>query len=180
MTRRLAVPFALLAAIAVSPPARAETVHTRLDGYQETPLTLDTQGSGRFKAKIDSRDRVIEFDLSYEELESAVTQAHIHFGRPAIGGGIVLFLCTNLGNAPGTVPTPQSCPPAPATITGTLTPADVIAVPGQGITGSDAGFDEVVLAIRARAAYVNVHTAGRPGGEIRGQIRASHGHWDDD
>jgi hypothetical protein len=28
--------------------------------------------------------------------------------------------------------------------------------------------------MRARAAYVNVHTALSPGGEIRGQISASH------
>ncbi len=31
-------------------------------------------------------------------------------------------------------------------------------------------FDELVSALRAGATYVNVHTDGRPGGEIRGQI----------
>jgi len=31
----------------------------------------------------------------------------------------------------------------------------------------------VIAAIRARVAYANVHTLVSPGGEIRGQIKAS-------
>lgn len=96
-------------------------------------------------------------------------QSHIHFGRPAITGGIVLFLCTNL-TPPAGVPKPQGCPAAPATITGTLTAADVIAVPGQGIDPGAAGFAEMLMAIRAGAAYVNVHTTLHPSGEIRGRL----------
>ena len=150
--------------------ASADTVGTELNGYEETPLTLDTPATGEFKAKIRSGGTIIDYELSYRDTESAVTQAHIHFGRPAIGGGIVLFLCTNLGNAPASVPKPQECPAAPATITGTLMAADVIAVPGQGISSGAAGLAEVLRAIRAGAAYANVHTTVRTGGEIRGQI----------
>jgi len=143
----------------------------QLSGYEETPLTLSTPGSGQFKARIRDHDTAIEFELSYQDLESTVTQAHIHLGRPAITGGIVLFLCTNLGNAPTTVPTPQGCPPAPATIRGRLTALDVVAQAAQGIASGE--FAEVIRAIRAGATYANVHTTGRPGGEIRGRIPGS-------
>jgi hypothetical protein len=44
-----------------------------------------------------------------------------------------VFLCTNLGNGPAGT---QACPAAPATITGTLRPADVIGPTGQGITAA--------------------------------------------
>lgn len=40
---------------------------------------------------------------------------------------------------------------------------------GGGIAAGE--FDELILAIREGATYVNVHTTGRPGGEVRGQIR---------
>jgi hypothetical protein len=43
--------------------------------------------------------------------------------------------------------------------------------PQQLTTGDLA---EIIAAIRAGAAYANVHTNLSPGGEIRGQIRASH------
>ena len=155
--------------------ATAETVQTDLTGFEETPLTLSTPASAEFKAKITGGTR-IDYELSYRDTESTVTQAHIHLGRPAITGGIVLFLCTNLGNAPATVPTPQTCPPAPATITGTLTAADVVAQAAQGVAGGE--FAEVLRAIRARATYVNVHTTGRPGGEVRGQLDHHHHHDD--
>jgi hypothetical protein len=171
--------FLILAAalLIAAAAASAETVRTELSGYEETPLTLDTAGSGKFTAKIRNGGTVIDYVLSYKNTESPVTQAHIHFGRPAITGGIVLFLCTNL-TPPAGVPLPQLCPAAPATITGSLTAADVIAVPGQGIAAGAVGFAEMVRAIRTGAAYANVHTTGRPTGEIRGQLD-DHGHHDD-
>ena len=175
---RVLVITASLAMIMPVTAASADTVRTELTGYEETPLTLDTPATGEFKAKIRDDGTVIDYVLRYRDTESAVAQAHIHFGRPAISGGIVLFLCTNLGNAPATVPPPQACPAAPATIRGTLTAADVIAVAGQGIASGPPGLAEILRAIRAGAAYVNVHTAGRPTGEIRGQLD-SHGHDDD-
>jgi hypothetical protein len=70
------------------------------------------------------------------------------------------------------VPTPQACPDAPATITGTLSAADVIALPDQGVDPGAAGFAEMIEAIQAGAAYVNVHTTGHPSGEIRSRLRA--------
>jgi hypothetical protein len=55
------------------------------------------------------------------------------------------------------------------TVTGTITPGQVLSAAGQGL---DAGeFDELVRALRAGATYANVHSSLFPPGEIRGQIR---------
>ena len=157
-----------------------EIIKVHLVGYQETPLTVNSPGSGDFTAKIRSDGTAIDYELTYRDLSSTVLQSHIHFGRPAITGGVVLFLCTNLGNAPATVPVPQACPTNPATITGTLTAANVIPLAAQGIDSGAAGFAEMLKAIRAGAAYVNVHTFNHPGGEIRARLGPhGTGHRDD-
>lgn len=181
MKRFRAISIIALFVITLPAVASADTFRARLSGYEEAPTTLDTDGSGRFRASIREQGTVIEYVLTYRSLESAVTQAHIHFGRPATAGGVALFLCTNLA-PPAGVPAPPACPAAPATIRGSLTAADVIALPTQGIAAGAAGFAEMVNAIRAGAAYANVHTVGRPGGEIRGQLdgHSRHDGRDDD
>jgi hypothetical protein len=155
------------------------TFATKLVGYEETPLTLNSPGSGSFKATVNGDGTAIDYTLSYTVLSSAITQSHIHFGRPAITGQIVLYLCTNL-TPPAGVPLPQACPPGPATITGTLTAADVIARPTQNIDAGAAGFAEMIKAMRASAAYAIVHTALFPTGEIRGAIGPRDDDEDDD
>jgi hypothetical protein len=168
----LAVLLTGLASLLAPATASGDRVHTDLTGYEETPLTISTPATGEFKAKIQDDGTLVTWELSYRDTLSAVTQAHIHFGAPAISGGIVVFLCTNLGNAPvGADP----CPPAPATITGTFTAAEVVSVGTAGAQGIAPGeLAEVLRAIRAGAAYVNVHTSGFPNGEIRGQFERGH------
>ena len=56
-------------------------------------------------------------------------------------------------------------------MSGTITPAQVLAAANQGLDAEE--FDELVRAIRAGAAYVNVHSSLFPPGEIRGQIGGS-------
>jgi hypothetical protein len=147
------------------------TFSTRLIGYEETPLTINSSGSGSFSATVNADGTAINYTLSYSNLSSDITQSHIHFGRPATTGQIVLFLCTNVGLPAGvTVPMPQACPPAPATITGTLTAADVIARSTQGIDAGAGGLAEMITAMRAGAAYANVHSVNFGSGEIRGAI----------
>ena len=140
--------------------------HERLSGYQEDPLVLSTTGSGRFQAEIGAKDQEISYRLSYSDLEGDVTQAHIHLGGRAQSGGIIVFLCSNLGNGPAGT---QACPPAPATVTDTLRPQDIVGPAGQGI---DAGeFGELVQAMRSGVTYTNVHSSKYEGGEIRAQLR---------
>ena len=149
-----------------------KVINEVLSGYQETPLTLSTTGNGEFHARISNDETQIQYQLSYSDLEGAVTQAHIHLGEPAITGGISVFLCSNLGNGPAGT---QACPAAPATITGTITAADVSpnipATAGARMQGLNTGeLDELIRAIRAGATYVNVHSTLYAGGEIRSQI----------
>ena len=164
----------------------------RLSGYNEvhfiaapTPAlrgAISTQASGTFRAVIDDRAETIHYELSFEGLESNVTQAHIHFGQRHTVGAIVVWLCQTAGTpAPAAVNafTPMCGGPRTNTVTGTIVPAQVLTATSQGI---DAGeFDEVVRAIRAGAAYANVHSTTFTPGEIRGHIeRGDRGHHDRD
>jgi CHRD domain len=137
----------------------------RLTGYEEVPA-LSTPGVGEFRATVSRSSDEIRYRLTFSGLETDATQAHIHFENETNNGPIVVFLCSNLGNGPAGT---QACPAAGGTIRGTITPADVGA--GAAAQGLAAGeFDEFVRAIRAGATYVNVHSVGRPGGEIRAQL----------
>jgi CHRD domain len=147
-----------------------------LTGYEEVPA-LSTPGVGDFRTSISRSRDEIRYTLTFSDLESDVTQAHIHFENRTNNGPIVVFLCTNLGN--GTAGT-QACPAGGGTITGTITPADIsasAASAGAVAAGIGVGeFDEFVRAIRAGATYVNVHSVGRPGGEVRAQLEDEHHH----
>jgi len=141
---------------------------TRLIGYQEVPA-ISTEGGGTFRARMTGDDS-FTFRLSYDDLSSQVLQAHIHFGQKSVNGGIAVFLCSNLGNGPaGTAVCPES-----GDVTGTITAAQVVGPAGQGISPGE--FQEVLDAIRAGVAYVNVHSVTFPGGEIRGQLASRHHH----
>ncbi|HSD73803.1 MAG TPA: CHRD domain-containing protein [Steroidobacteraceae bacterium] len=142
-----------------------DEVRARLAGFSEVPLTLSTPGRGRFHAVIDEEEQTITFRLTYGGLEGDVTQAHIHFGKVFIAGGISVFLCSNLGNGPAGT---QACPAQNGEVTGTLTPDSIIGPAGQGIAAGE--FAELLAAIRAGNTYANVHSTKYPGGEIRGQI----------
>lgn len=157
-------------------------ISTDMDGYQEAPSTINTPASGEFVARIRQDGSAIDYTLTYRNLVN-VTQAHIHFGRPATTGGIVLWLCNQTASPPATIPVPPTCQSDAAatgsTITGTLTAADMVAAPNQGVTADAVGFTDVIDAIRAGAAYANVHSTTRPSGEIRGNLNTigrGHGH----
>lgn len=157
-------------ALAVAPLAWADgpqRIGTTMNGYEEVaaPGTISTVASGEFHARIDRDETHIDYELSYKDLEGAVTQAHIHFGRRGTSGGISVFLCTNLNNGPAGT---QLCPASPATVTGTIVAADVIGPAGQGIAAGE--FEELIRAIRNGATYANVHSVKFPAGEVRGQL----------
>src|SRR6185503_473949 len=113
------------------------------------------------KATIDEEASTIEYELSYADLNGPVVVAHVHLGQRNVSGGVMFFLCGG-----GTKP---ACPPAPATVTGTVVVSDIVGPGGQGITLGE--FAEAVASIRAGLAYANVHSTTQPNGEIRGQLR---------
>jgi CHRD domain len=168
---KLAVGVAALAAVTaagtVAVAGDGDSIREELTGYEEDPLVLSTTGNGSFRARIDERQQEISYRLRYADLEGNILQAHIHLGGAAQSGGISVFLCTNLGNGPAGTPL---CPPAPGSVSGTLTPASVVGPVAQGIAAGE--FQELVDAIRAGVTYANVHSSKYPGGEIRAQLES--------
>ena len=132
-------------------------------GYAENP-DVSTVASGSFDAKLSSDGSSLHYVLSYSGLEGNVLQAHVHFGKTAVNGGISYFLCSNLGNGPAGTPT---CPQE-GTVEGDIEAADVVGPLAQGIEVGNLA--EIVDAMRAGHTYANVHSSKWPGGEIRAQL----------
>ena len=152
--------------LALATVAKAEQLGAVLTGYEESP-SVSTTAKGAFDATIDGN--VIHYREAFTGLQAPVTQSHIHISQPGVNGSVVIFLCQTPANPDPTGLAPQC--PQEGIVSGTITAANVIA----GATASQqlkaADLDAVVAALRAGAAYANVHTTLSPGGEIRGQIR---------
>jgi hypothetical protein len=169
--------------------SKFDKVKADLRASEEVPFVSSANASGTFKATIDDEAQTITYELSYDGLEGAPLVAHIHVGDSNQAGAIPVFLCSNgpppMNPAP--LPPPPPPPPCPAltgsgpvTVTGILTPANIVS-PGanaQGIAGTTATtneFAELVKLIREGHTYVNVHTSRFSAGEIRGQTRITLG-----
>jgi CHRD domain len=160
-------PRAILAAIVTTVSvayANAQQFQATLSGFNEVPLALFSAGQGTLTLHLNRQQQSLTYTLTYSNLGS-VTQAHIHFGKVHVAGGIMVFLCSNLANPP--VATPP-CPPS-GPVMGMLTAGSVLGLPGQNLTAGD--FDKLAAALLSDTAYGNVHTTQFPAGEIRGQIR---------
>lgn len=168
----VAAGIAFASGVAMADRGRGETVHAKLEGFNEVPA-VSSPGAGSFKAKIDRRSGTIEYELEYEGLQGQAFQAHIHIGQRHTNGGISIWLCGNPENAPATPAGTPRCPELGGEVRGIITASAVVGPAAQLIAPGELG--EVLRAIREDSAYVNVHTTaasgGVPGGEIRGQIK---------
>jgi len=153
-------------------PAAADVLSGDLSGFNEVP-TLSSPASADFHAGINKDETEIQYELTYTGFVTPVLQAHLHLGKRAVNGGVMVFLCSNLGTGPAGTP---ACPTPAGTVTGTLTAASVVGPTAQGIAAGE--FAEVVQAIRNGAAYANVHSQAFPGGEVRDQVRDFRSHRD--
>ena len=149
-----------------------------LSGYEENP-DISTVATGKFEARLSRDGTSLHYKLSYSGLEGAVQQAHVHFAKRGVNGGISYFLCSNLTGAPAGTP---ACPgTTEGTVEDDIVAADVIGPtasagpppnPGQGI--EPGALAEILAAMRAGRTYANVHTTKWPGGEIRAQLNDRH------
>ena len=154
-----------------SVPVSAQEFHAKLSGFQEigglgageTGAILSA-GEGTLKLTLDKSAQTLTYELTYSGLTD-VKQSHIHFGKYHVAGGIMVFFCTNLANGPAGTPI---CPGGGGTVTGSITASGVVGPAAQNVTAGD--FDAVIAALTSNTAYVNIHTAKFPAGEIRGQI----------
>jgi hypothetical protein len=166
---------ALVTAVTFAPLALAnshvEEFHAVFSGFNEVgALNAETgailsDGKATLRLKLDRVQQSLSYTLTFSGLGTAVTQAHIHFGKVHMPGGVMVFFCSNLPNPP---PNTQACP-ASGTISGTITATNVVGPAAQGVTAGD--FQAVVDALESDTAYANIHTTAFPAGEIRGEIR---------
>ena len=159
--------------LATGTMANAERIEADLTGYEEVP-SVNTVASGEFSARISRDEQSIEYVLKYRNLQGTVSQSHIHIAQLSVNGSIVIWLCQTEGTFLDPTTLAPQCPAGQATeaiVTGKITAANVIAgsTTSQQLNANDLA--SVIAAIRAGAAYANVHTLPLSGGgEIRGQI----------
>ena len=170
--KRLRIVLIVMAGLlATTTLANAERIEAELTGYEEVPA-VSTLASGDFQARISLDEQSIEYVLKYRGLQGTVTQSHIHIAQLSVNGSIVIWLCqTDTNKDPTNLA--GLCPAGKETeaiVTGKITAANVItgSMAPQQLNAGDLA--EVIRAIRAGAAYANVHTDLSSGGEIRGQI----------
>ncbi len=133
--------------------ASAETVNAMMTGDAERPqaVTTTATGSASFTVYADS----IMYAVNGNNL-MGVTAVHVHSGGPEESGPPMATLYTSESGTDF--------------VSGTLGAG---AITRQTTLNGDATFDNLRELIRTGGAYVNVHTKGNPGGEVRGQISAS-------
>src|SRR5215475_13547981 len=142
MRRGKLIKIVLVATLVVFPAsyAFAEEFFARLDGFQEIGAlptatafptgALLSKGSGTLRLSLDSKAGTARFTLTYSDVGTTapktgtVTQAHIHFGKRHVAGGVMVFFCAT-PPAAGPAGTPTPCPDNSGTVTGTFTSASV-------------------------------------------------------
>jgi hypothetical protein len=172
------IAIAVSAAIAFSANyASGQEYSARLNGFEELGGLSDqtamnsgailTKGKGDFKLHLDKSNLTATYELTYSELTSTASMAHIHFGKVHVPGSIMIWLCqTTIEPGPAGTPT---CPEPGGTVTGTITASSVQAIPTQNVTAGD--FDALVAALESNTAYANIHSVNFETGELRGQVR---------
>jgi len=158
-------------ACVLSDGAHAEHFHANYSGVNEVGAlnaetgAISSNGTAALDLDLNERARALTFKLTFADLSSPVTQAHIHFGQPHVPGNVMVFFCTNLNNGPAGR---QACPANGGTATGTITTAGLIAVPAQGVPAND--FAALEGALECGSTYGNIHTTNFPAGELRGNV----------
>lgn len=108
-----------------------------LNSSQST-ITSELPGTGLGKFYL-NKDKLLMFQLNFENLTGEIQSAHIHNGVFGSSGGVLVDLTAYVN--------------------------------GNSIKGSVKIDDNTIDEILAGRAYVNVHTAENPAGEIRGQVQ---------
>lgn len=126
-----------------------------LSGAEEVPpIVSDTSGSAKFRVDRGLTKIVVDLDIRNGTDILAVAGAHIHCGVAGANGPVAAFLA---GMVPGGLD---------GNISLRLTiDDDNIINDACGATVAD-----LVASFASGDAYVNVHSAANPGGEVRGQI----------
>jgi hypothetical protein len=156
----------LVGLTAVAGRAASRNFTVPLSGDEEVP-PRDTRARGVAIFQLNDAGTELAYRLIVANIENVVA-SHIHIGVAGTNGPVVAFLYGNV-------------PPGGGRIQGVIAEGTITAV---GLVGPLAGHSlaDLITAIEAGNAYVNVHTndgvdpsntgpGDFPGGEIRGQFR---------
>jgi hypothetical protein len=143
---------------------------THLQGRYEIPIR-DTNAQGEAIFRLSDDGQSVDYKLIASNIENAF-MAHIHMGPPTENGPIVVWLYPGTAAVPGPLGSGRH---DGILAEGTFTAANLVG-PLAGHPMSD-----LIAAIQAGNAYVNVHTndgvdgvntgpGDFPGGEVRGQL----------
>lgn len=143
---------------AVAGRGQNRNFRTHLSGENEVPA-VETTAQGQAKFQLNKAGGALRYKLVVANIEN-VLMAHIHLGTRDENGPVVVWLYPEDG------PPPE---PIEGRFDGVLaedviTDSDLVGPLGE------ASLDDLIAAMKAGNAYVNVHTTTNPGGEIRGQI----------
>jgi hypothetical protein len=143
-----AASIALLAAW--THPARAVHHDERYTVDMTAALaTPPAAGNGTGHATLTLSGQTLHYDITVSDLSGPATMAHIHVGQPGVGGPpVYTFKIEKVGS-------------------GKLAEGDIdLTKPAsKSVSG-----DSLKVLLDNGSAYINVHTAANPGGEIRGQV----------
>jgi hypothetical protein len=152
MSKLLTFLVAAAAAVVVTAVALAAadagkyTYKATMSAAQEVPKPTGARAGagGVFSATATehAKSSTLVWKLTFRKLSGAASAAHIHLGAKGKAGNVLVPLC--------------AAPAKPCT---------------SGMTGTVKIKKDVADALERGKAYVNVHTAKNPAGEIRGQVR---------
>ncbi len=135
-------------------------IRINLSGAQEDP-TVITDARGTAVLRI--QGSTVAYRVRYRNLdERHRAGAHPHRCQTTRRAVLPLFLCSDLGNDPsGTAACPSE---APGQLAGVIDAADVVGPCGaQGVPAGRRSTD-LIEALRAGLAYINIHTVDFAGG----------------
>jgi hypothetical protein len=157
----------VVAVLMLSPVAKADQLvfTTTLTGAQEVPPS-GSPGIGSALVTLDTVTNMLTINVSFAGLVSPTTAAHIHC---CVGPGANAIVATAVPTFPGFplgVTTGTYLMSFDLTAASTYNPAFITANGGT-VAGAQAAF---ITGLTNGLAYLNIHTAQFPGGEIRGQL----------
>jgi hypothetical protein len=162
MLRWIALPLLSLVLSAPLASAAPITVEVPLSPQLEVPSIPDGTGPGESQAAGLAQitfdpafpDDGITFVLNLTNIDTPLQQGHIHLAPPGVNGPIAVDFFHFIGT--------------PSQIFGAL-----VVLPGEASLRAGRTWQEVIDAIQAGEAYVNVHTQEFQGGELRGNFEAA-------
>ncbi len=140
---------------AAAASAQSVVMKATLTGGEETPNLVLTGAVATAEVAVDPVNEEIAVTLRVFNLPNGTTASHIHVGPKGVGGPVVIDFPIGTGRT-GDFTLNFRVHDGPA----------FHARPEIGINS----FADALQSIVGGNAYVNIHTSGFPGGEIRGQL----------